>query len=165
MLYDAYGDALFGIIVRIVKKREDAEEVLQSVFLKIWENIETYSESKSTIFTWMASIARNASIDCTRSRSSKASKVTDSFSVSDFGLEIKHYEKGIDINKLNAKLPEKYRVLIEKMYLEGYTQQEIAEIYEIPLGTVKTRLREAIGILRKELNDEKHLLYFLTSIL
>ena len=165
MLYDAYSDALFGIIFRIVKRKEESEEVLQSVFMKIWDNIESYSEGKSTIFTWMASIARNASIDCTRSRGLKASKVTDSFSISDYGLETKHNEKGIDIKKLNEKLPEKYRVLIEKMYLEGYTQQEISDAYEIPIGTIKTRLREAISLLRKELEDERHLLYFLLGLI
>ena len=163
-MYDAYADALFGIIFRVIKRKEEAEEVLQTVFMKIWDNIDSYTEGKSTIFTWMASIARNAAIDCTRSRGIKASKVTDSFSISEFGLETKLTEKGIDIKKLNEKLPEKYRILIEKMYLEGYTQQEISDAYEIPIGTIKTRMREAINILRKELEDEKHLLYFLTAL-
>lgn len=164
-LYNAYADALYGIIFRIIKRKEESEEVLQSVFMKIWENIDHYNQEKSTIFTWMTSIARNASIDCLRSRGIQASKVTTSFSLSDYGLETQQKSNGIDIEKLNQKLPEKYRVLIEKMYLEGFTQAEMAEIFELPLGTIKTRLREAVSLLRKELQEEKHLLYFLNWLM
>ena len=58
-------------------------------------------------------------------------------------------------------MPEKLKLLVEKMFLEGYTQQEIAEEFDLPLGTVKTRLREAIRLLREILKEEKHLLYML----
>jgi RNA polymerase sigma-70 factor, ECF subfamily len=155
---------LYSIIFRIIRKEEESKEVLQNVFLKVWNNIHTYDETKSTIFTWMASIARNAAIDLSRSKGFKNEKSNQSLSVSEYGLEVSPKVKTGDMDKLTKVLPEKYKVLVEKMFLEGFTQQEIADYFEMPLGTVKTRLREAMNILREELKNEKHLLYFLTLL-
>jgi len=160
-LYQQYSDALYGIILRILKRQEDAEEVLQVVFLKIWNNIDSYSETKATLFTWMAQIARNAAIDRSRLKSFEMDNNTRSFDVSESELKTDSHVSGIDINALIKDMPEKYRLLIDKMFLQGYTQQEISDDLEIPLGTVKTRLREAISQLRDRLKDEKHLLYML----
>lgn len=161
-LYDAYSDALYGIVFRILRKQEESEEVVQSVFMKIWQHISSFDETKSTIFTWMAAIAKNSAIDMRRSKGFKHEQFTDSLSFSDFGLQTSSKPKMLDIEKLTAKMPEKYKLLLDKMFLEGYTQQEIADHYNIPLGTVKTRLRESINILREDLKSERHLLYFLT---
>ena len=162
MIHSSYSDALYGIVYRILRKEEESEEVMQTVFLKVWNNIHTFDESKSTIFTWMASIARNAAIDMSRLKGFKHEKVTQSFSVSDYGLEYSPKQKGIDIEQLTKNMPDKYKMLVEKMFLEGYTQQEISDNFDIPLGTVKTRLREAINMLREHLKGERHLLYFLS---
>lgn len=73
--------------------------------------------------------------------------------------------KGVDVEALIKNLPDKYKILLDKMFLEGYSQQEIADALSMPLGTVKTRLREGIQMLRAMLKHEKHLLYFLTAAL
>jgi RNA polymerase sigma-70 factor (ECF subfamily) len=161
VLYKQYADALYGIIFRILKREEDSEEVLQAVFLKIWNNIDQYNESKATIYTWMAQIARNAAIDRSRLKSFAMDNQTRSFDVAESDLKTEGGVSGIDIKALIKGLPEKYQILVDKMFLEGYTQQEISDELEIPLGTVKTRLREAISQLRELLKDEKHLLYML----
>lgn len=163
-MYDSYADALYSIIFRIVRKEEEAKEALQNVFLKVWNNIHMYDESKATFFTWMASIARNAAIDTSRSKGFKNDKSNQSLSISDYGLEVSPKVKTGDMDILTKALPDKYKVLVEKMFLEGYTQQEIADHFEMPLGTVKTRLREAMNILRDSLKNERHLLYFLTLL-
>lgn len=159
-----YNESLFGMITKIVKRQEEAEEVLQNTFLKIWENIEKYDERKATIFTWMAQIARNTAIDKVRLKSyQNQSKINE---IDDYHSEfsVPSEEQNIDLQRLTQKLPDKYKILLDKMFLEGYTQQEISDLLDIPLGTVKTRLRDAIQILRAELKNEKHLIYFLSLI-
>ena len=160
-MYQHYSDALYGIILRILKRQEDAEEVLQVVFLKIWNNIDSYNEAKATLFTWMAQIARNAAIDRSRLKSFDMDNNTKSFEESESELKTDAGVSGIDIKELIKDMPEKYRLLIDKMFLQGFTQQEISDDLDIPLGTVKTRLREAISQLRDQLKNEKHLLYIL----
>ncbi|MBK9736300.1 MAG: RNA polymerase sigma factor [Saprospiraceae bacterium] len=160
-LYHHYADAIYGIILRILKRHEESEEVLQAVFLKVWNNIDSYNESKATIFTWMAQIARNTAIDRSRLKSFNMDSKTSSIDISESEIGIEAKYSGIDVSALIKNLPEKYSILIDKMFLEGCTQQEIADELEMPLGTVKTRLREAIKILRESLKEEKHLLYIL----
>ena len=69
LLYDMYSKDLFGVINNLIKDKDDSEDVLQEVFVKIWRNIESYDESKGRFFTWILNIARNTSIDRLRSKS------------------------------------------------------------------------------------------------
>jgi RNA polymerase sigma-70 factor, ECF subfamily len=150
-LYDNYGAALFGVALRIVRSRELAEQVLQDSFVKIWKNGSSYDRSKGRLFTWMLNIARNTAIDATRTNYyqfySKTDEVTALYSTeSSDRINPDH----IGIRQIVDSLDEKYRVLIEKIYFEGYTQQEVEEEMGIPIGTVKTRLRSAIQQLRSQ---------------
>lgn len=164
LLYTHYSGAIYGIIHRILNKQEESEEVLQSVFLKIWNNIDSYNESKATLFTWMAQIARNAAIDMKRLKSYEMSSNTFSLDNPEYsGLSAESVNVQ-DIHNLLKNMPEKYKILLDKMFLQGYTQQEISDELDIPLGTVKTRLRDAIKSLRESLKNEKHLLYFFTLL-
>jgi RNA polymerase sigma-70 factor (ECF subfamily) len=147
-----------------VRSEEVAAEVTQAVFLKVWDSLDSFDENKGTFFTWLATIARNKAIDKTRLKSFQHQKNTDSFDLSDYKMSFESNSGGMDLDKLIGLIPEKYRLLIEKMYSFGYTQQEISDEMEIPLGTVKTRLRDAINLLRDSLQSEKHLLYFLSLI-
>ncbi len=152
LLYDNYSASLYGVITRVVVAEEIAQDVLQEVFIKIWKNIDSYDSSKGRLFTWMLNIARNASIDYARSRQSKVeSKIQD--------IENSVYEINsrtstrintdvIGVKEEVAKLKEDYRVLIDMIYFGGYTQEETAKELNIPLGTVKTRVRAAIIKLR-----------------
>ncbi len=109
----------------------------------------------------MSQIARNTAIDMKRLKSFEMTSNTSSFDNTEYGMAAESSEKSVDIKALFKNMPEKYRILLDKMFLEGYTQQEISDELEIPLGTVKTRLRDAIQTLRETLKDEKHLLSFL----
>ena len=150
-LYDNYSKALFAIIFQIIPQQEIAEDVLQEVFIKIWQNIKSYDASKGRLYTWMLSIARNLSIDRTRSKEfNKQSKTgalqenvytsapTEESRVTDVGLK-----------KVLNSIPEENARLIDLAYFKGYTQEEIAKILVMPVGTVKTRMRSAIASLRK----------------
>ncbi|MEJ1241259.1 sigma-70 family RNA polymerase sigma factor [Chryseolinea sp. T2] len=151
-LYDSYAGALLGVIVRIVQKEEMAEEVLQDVFLKIWDRIGSYDREKGKLFTWMVNIARNQAIDKTRSKEFSKDKQTGN--IGKFVNRIDaddHIELGVEaigLSDLLHKLPEEQQFVIEKHYLRGYTQSEISEEFNLPLGTVKTRMRLAMQLLR-----------------
>ncbi len=152
-LYDHYSGSLYSIILQIVKDPETAGDVLQEVFVNIWRKIASYDPLRGRLFTWMLNISRNASIDMLRSKnyqnSRKNQEITDTV-----------YRKGpvtqtdtdhIGLSKFLGKLQPGQRVLIELAYFKGYTHEEIAEIEEIPLGTVKTRIRNALLHLREYL--------------
>ncbi len=126
--------------------------------------MDSYNENKATIYTWMAQIARNAAIDVKRLKSFEMTSNTASFDGTEYAVAATSAEKSVDIKALIKDMPEKYKILLDKMYLEGYTQQEISDELDIPLGTVKTRLRDAIQSLRESLKNEKHLLYFLSLL-
>ncbi len=140
------------MVFRILKKEELAEEVLQDVFLKIWDRIESYDASKGRLFTWMVNIARNQAIDKTRSKEVSKGKKTDDIDL--LVNKIDHQEKqelfveGIGLKEVLDKLPSEQIFVVKYLYFEGYTQSELAEEFNIPLGTIKTRVRMAMTSLR-----------------
>ncbi len=124
--------------------------------MKIWDNIEQYDENRSTFFTWMAAIARNTAIDKARLKGFQRNKKTESIEGNVYSAKVVHTQsEKIDVERLTNKLDKKYKDVLDLLYLEGYTQKEASEALDIPLGTIKTRLRTAINLLREELKDEK----------
>jgi RNA polymerase sigma-70 factor (ECF subfamily) len=165
-LYDAYGGALFGVVLRIVQSRELAEQVLQDTFLKAWRNGASYDSSKGRLFTWLLNIARNTAIDATRTAHFRHYQKTDSLD------NLVHTPGGQSINpehvgvrEVVARLDEKYKSLIDMIYFKGYTQEEVAEETGIPLGTVKTRLRYAISELRKLFGENSAAVAMLAAVI
>jgi RNA polymerase sigma-70 factor (ECF subfamily) len=150
-LYDNYSGALLGIINQIVDDIDLANDVLQDVFVNIWRKIESYDSGKGRLFTWMLNIARNASIDLIRSSAyqnmRRTKDIDDNYEVGSGAdlLKVDH----IGLKKVLEKLKEEHRVLVELSYFKGYTHEEISEIEDIPLGTVKTRIRNALKHLRE----------------
>lgn len=153
-LYDHYSAALYGIILHIVEDENLAEEVLQETFLKIWHNALVYDPQKGRLYTWMLNIARNLAIDATRGKNYKKSKKNQSFENNVHHLENQQVHQvsveEIGIRDLVNQLDIAYKVIIEKVYFEGYTLADAAEELNIPLGTLKTRLRTALQLLRKK---------------
>jgi RNA polymerase sigma-70 factor (ECF subfamily) len=135
-----------------VNDAELANDVLQEVFVNIWRRIEQYDAGKGRLFTWMMNIARNASIDTLRSRSYQNSRKNQSIQENVDTMQVTDViQPGVDtigLRKVLEKLKEEQRVLIELAYFKGYTHEEIAELEKIPLGTVKTRIRNALIQLR-----------------
>lgn len=153
-LYDNYSGALYSIILQIVQNTELASDVLQEVFINIWRKIETYDASRGRLFTWMLNITRNASIDTLRSKgfqnSQKNQVLSENVSIMS-GQVTQTNTDNIGLKKTLAKLKPEHRTLIELAYFKGYTHEEIAQIEDIPLGTVKTRIRNALLQLREYL--------------
>jgi len=155
-LYDNYSAALYSIIRQIINDTELANDVLQEVFINIWRRIETYDPSKGRLFTWMLNIARNASIDTLRSKnyqnSQKNQELPEDVNNNSPGFQFMPVNiDNIGLRKILEKLKPEHRVLIELAYFKGYTHEEISQIENIPLGTVKTRIRNALLQLKEYL--------------
>jgi RNA polymerase sigma factor (sigma-70 family) len=157
-LYDNYSSALYGTIKKIVKNEDTAQDVLQDVFVKIWRNISQYDKAKGKLFTWMLNISRNEAIDRMRSKAATNDQKNCSLEFNRSKLNsikmvdvIRHEFMGI--KDFIDKLAHNEKFLINLMYFEGYTQMEIAAEYNIPLGTVKSRLRTATANLKKILAE------------
>ncbi len=152
-LYDNYSPALYGIIRKIVRSEELAQDVMQDAFVKIWKNIDGYDASKGTLFTWILNIARNTAIDRVRSQSFKQTQSAQSLNgnspLPEVASATHQAVDHIGLDKVLPLLRPEHQEIIEYVYFKGYTQTEVAESLNMPLGTVKTRVRMAIDHLRK----------------
>lgn len=150
-LYDHYSPALYGIILKIVKDEEKAADVMQDAFLKIWKNINSYNADKGSLFTWILNVSRNTAIDRLRIDTKKEQTVSW-----DLLPEIELTPNviftpaptTIDIRAIVARLLPEKSVLIDMVYFQGYTHEEVSEHLSLPLGTVKSRIRKALSELR-----------------
>ena len=156
-LYDHYSGALYGVILRIVQSKDYTEEIIQDVFVKIWNSIHQYDASKGRFYTWMINIARNTAIDYLKSKSFRnelknqplpdfvynSAELSTTNDTSDF----------IGFNNVLESLETDKKELIDLAYYQGYTQNEISEKLKIPLGTVKTKMRNALMKLKDLLKD------------
>ncbi|RFM29882.1 RNA polymerase sigma factor [Deminuibacter soli] len=150
-LYDHYSGALNTVVLSIIPDKTLCGDVLQEVFIKIWRQIDSYDESKGRLFTWMLNITRNAAIDMVRSKGYQNTKQNQELTESVYdagGSALPNVDK-IGLRKVVHTLREEYRVLVDLSYFQGFTQEEIAKMLDIPLGTVKTRLRAALIQLRQ----------------
>lgn len=152
-LYDNYSGALYGIIHKIVKSEEIAQDLLQETFVKIWKNISNYNSSKGRLFTWMLNIGRNAAIDILRSKQHKnEGKIQGLENSVDLVGDESHKPENFDhigLDNVLVTLKPEQKVLIDMVYFQGYTHEEVSKELDIPLGTVKTRIRTAVIYLRK----------------
>jgi RNA polymerase sigma factor (sigma-70 family) len=153
-LYKNYKGALFTIVQQIITDKEIAEDVLQEAFVTAWKNIEKYDAAKGRLFTWLFNVTRNCAINTTRSKAFKTQQKNDSLEnyVSYADEKDSH---SLNINQIGLRkqvhlLREEYKNVLELSYFNGFTHEEIAKILNIPVGTVKTRLRNALIELRKQ---------------
>ena len=150
-LYDHYAAALYGVIRQIVGDVELSNDVLQEAFVNIWRRIDQYDDTKGRLFTWMLNIARNAAIDKTRSKGFQQSSRVQPIVEGDGHPSVKPGVDDYGLKKIILKLKDEQRLLIELSYFQGYTHEQIAKALDIPLGTVKTRIRSALIQLRSYL--------------
>jgi RNA polymerase sigma-70 factor (ECF subfamily) len=159
-LYDRRSKLLYSLIVRIVRDRSQAEDVLQEVFLALWTRAHTYNRSLGSPVAWLVRIARNRAIDRLRSTGARtrveveaiAPDMTEYVTPED---SVNAGEIGCLVSKAMATLPSQQRALIEDAFYLGMTHAELADRYQMPLGTVKTRIRSGLQILRGALTEVK----------
>lgn len=153
-LYDQYSPALYGVVLRIVRDDEQAADLLQDIFVKIWKNLDGYDASKGRLFTWMLNVARNTAIDSLRARKTQPASAIRTDDENVHIVDRQHNTEQpnpehIGIKDIVEKLRPERKQLIDLVYFGGYTHEEAAEKLNLPLGTVKTRVRAALQELKQ----------------
>ena len=162
-LYDRHSRAVFSVVMRILRSPSDAEDVLQEVFVRVWTRADTYDSRLGSPVAWLLRIARNRAIDRLRAKRSRGDvdapaaehELVDAVAVAGPAADPSLFAQGAAtadaVAHALASLPEAQRVLIEAAFFDGYTHQELAARFGVPLGTVKTRIRTGLAAMRGRL--------------
>ncbi|MBK9737603.1 MAG: RNA polymerase sigma factor [Saprospiraceae bacterium] len=156
ILYERYSDVLYVMLLKFVVRTELADDLLQDTFVKIWKNIDRFDPVKGTLFTWMLRIARNQAIDFLRSSS--------------YQQQLRHVDLDLFLPQIDQKnntpsktgelefndfkhkallhLGQKHAEVIDMIFFYGWTYEQTATILKLPIGTVKTRARKGLGIIK-----------------
>ena len=158
-LYDRYRLILFGLLLRILGSREEAEDVLQDVFIQVWRRARDFDEKRGKPFTWLVTLARSRAIDRLRllgARNRLAESVAKDQvdEVSDALSETIHSGQREIVQLALAELPAEQKEALVLAYYDGLTQSEIASQLGTPLGTIKTRMRSGMMKLRTLLGTQ-----------
>jgi RNA polymerase sigma-70 factor (ECF subfamily) len=156
-LYNRYRLILFGLLLRILHSRAEAEDCLQDVFLQVWRQAKGFDEARGRPFTWLVTMARSRAIDRLRALSSRdrtaqgAARETIE-ETSDAVTDAIRSEQSAAVRAALDALPPEQRLVLELAYFEGLTQSEIAARLDQPLGTIKTRTRSGMMKLKEALS-------------
>ncbi len=155
-IYSRFSQVVFNLVYRILKDREEAEEVVQEIFLLIWNKAASYESERGALSTWIINISRNRSIDRLRAlgHRNRGMQIDEERLSSKYDLsriiEDREERKKVIQNALDS-LPEDQRVAIEMVYFDGFTHVETAERLNVPVGTIKTRLRLGVAKLKEKI--------------
>lgn len=155
-LYDKYDRILYGACYQILQSEEWAKDAVQESLVKIWEKIDQYSPAKGKFFTWMYTLTRNTAMDIRRSSSFSNQAKNQTFDTAVYSQKGVVEENSVDpgLWKIFESLEDKYREVLELVVIKGYTHQEASEILNIPLGTIKSRIRIGLNNLREKLKGD-----------
>lgn len=160
VIYDRYSAMLFGMLMRVLNNKQTAEEVLQDLFLQLWRRGDKFDPARGSLPAWLLVIGRNRAISRLRGRPSlEVLEETDGLyantlaSTANIEDEASRMELMETLKTALAQLPAEQRQAVELAYFEGMTQSEIAAKTGSPLGTVKTRMRSAMQVLKKRFDD------------
>jgi RNA polymerase sigma-70 factor (ECF subfamily) len=153
-LYDRHSRLLFGLILRVLRDRAEAEEVLQEVFLAVWTKAASYDPTLGSPVGWLVGLARNRAIDHLRASGVRA-RTLERVEVPPVGDNpeeaASRNQEGGRVRSALDSLPGDQRALLEHAYFRGMSHSELAEAFALPLGTVKTRVRAGMQALRRQL--------------
>lgn len=150
-LYSQFAHIIFGMSYKVTRNTVVSEDIVQETFVKVWKNIDQYNPEKAAFATWILNIARYTIIDYLRSRQHKQSLKNQNEGKIEYNTTALSSAPNIDttgIKSLVTRLEPKYREIIDLIYFAGHTREETAAILDIPVGTVKTRARYALKMLR-----------------
>jgi RNA polymerase sigma-70 factor (ECF subfamily) len=153
-LYDQMAPRVFGLVRRVLVDEAQSEEVTQEIFLEIWQSASRYSPAKGSAVTWILTMSHRRAVD--RIRASQAGRDRDlKVGIRDYDREFDQVSETVEISIENERvkvammqLTELQRQAISLAFYQGYTHSEVATILHIPIGTVKTRLRDGMIRLR-----------------
>jgi RNA polymerase sigma-70 factor, ECF subfamily len=161
-LYDRHSRLLFGFILRILRDRGEAEDVLQEAFVRVWSQAGKYDARMGGPLPWIVRVARNCAIDRLRARRVRAAvdvpavglaavESTPATGIQSPEEAVLDAERRRKVTGALAGLPAEQRRLIEAAFFEGYTHSELARRFGLPLGTVKTRIRAGMIAMRQQM--------------
>jgi RNA polymerase sigma-70 factor (ECF subfamily) len=162
VLYDRYGRYAYSLAYRIVHDTNVAEDIVQDAFLSIWRKAASYQEQHGSVRSWLQAIVHHRAIDRVRAAAHRDHQWMPLPTEGEQDLpstqpevweEIWLKERSSLVRKVLAQLPPEQRVVIELGYFSGYTHVEIAERWNIPLGTVKGRMRLGLRKMKSLLSD------------
>ena len=158
LLYDRYSQAIYGLALRVLQSPADSEAVTVDVFWQTWRQANRYDASRGKVITWLLTVARTRAIDRQRSlqrqtasRPGLVLQMEEFAQVGDLREEVHVAELRREVKKALDLLPALKRKAIELAYFRGLSQTEIAKELNVPLGTIKTRMRTGLGQLRSSL--------------
>ena len=155
LLYRRYSRPVFGLALRRLRDRMRAEDAVQETFTAVWRSARTYRPERGPGAPWIYTVARNAIVDRARHRAEPPSEVPDMASSEAGPLEQAEIaDASFRVHRALEELPQNERDVIELAYWGGLSQSEVADFLGIPLGTVKTRTRAALGRLADVLEGE-----------
>lgn len=162
VVYDRYSGMLYGMLMRILRDQQAAEEVLQDIFLQLWRTAHQFDAERGALPSWLLVIGRNKAISRLRARRNREVLEDSEGSFANTFVSSRNLEEEVTRNELGrtlrtafAQLPNEQREALELAYFDGMTQTEIATKTGHPLGTVKTRIRTAMQSLRQILKSRK----------
>lgn len=160
-LYDRFSGALLALSLTMLTDRGEAEDALQDVFLTVWSKAGLYDSALGKVVSWLMTITRNKCLDRLRTSKRKRTGLEKARQEMETGEDapvpgnpLSAREKQEQIGQALSDLPEKQRQAIELAFLKGYTQSEIAELLNEPLGTIKARIRRGLAMMREYLDHE-----------
>jgi RNA polymerase sigma-70 factor (ECF subfamily) len=151
-LYERYGAIVYGMAHRLLGDPQLAEECAQDVFVAVWRNADSYDERRAQVTTWLFTIARNRAFDLSRRRSARPVELQEDPSSADEAPDtadlVAAADRSARVAAALAELSDVQREALSLAYFEELSQSEIAERLDIPIGTVKGRIRLALDHLR-----------------
>jgi RNA polymerase sigma-70 factor (ECF subfamily) len=154
-LYDQLAPLVYGVALRVVRDRTQAEDVVQEAFIEIWRHAGRYDRRYASVRSWAATIARRRGIDRVRSEQSHRNRLTHEATLGARAVDDSPAEVAIGrveqarARRALASLSIDQRTVLELAYFGGLSQREIADHLQLPLGTVKTRVRDSLARLRR----------------
>ena len=156
-LYDQTSSRVLGLVIRLLKDHAQSEEVTQEIFLEVWQNAKRYDPSKGSAVTWILAMSHRRAVD--RIRASQSTRDRDTkIGIRDLEREYDSVAESVEISvehervgKALSRLTELQRQAVTLAYYGGYSHSEVAQMLSVPVGTVKTRLRDGMIRLRDEL--------------
>ncbi len=153
--YRNYHRALYGVLFKYVRRTEIADELLQDTFVKIWKHIDGFDPSRGSLYTWMLNVAQNLAIDYLRSAAHRKQSLNVDLDLASLS---KNYKSKITLNASEVEfndfknkaleLDAKYAEVIDMIFFYGWSHEQTAQLLKLPLGTVKTRARKGLGLLK-----------------
>jgi len=162
-LYDKYSGAIYGVIIRMCRNEEVAQEILQETFMKAWNKSHMYDASKGKFYTWLYRIARNTTLNFLR-KDDKLIQTEDLSVYKDEGEE-ENQELHIELKGALSKLDAHHQKALQLIYFNGLTHKEAHEEMGVPLGTFKSYIRQAVEKLRVVYSKEVLVLIFLLELI